>query len=218
MTKPGPTHNDKPAKQDSSSTAAKIRLRRWLLDRMDIEEAYVLDACAGLGQIWEGMEEHVSLMQWTKCDIKPRRPGTLKLDATDAIERFPLETYNVVDIDPYGDPWEPYWALLPRIKKPTAVFLTHSFRLNVCQISYAVAEACGIPHDWMADLPHDGGLMRYMGAHMLSRTVDFVDVLHSAKMGVERGARGKGSGGGLNNQTINYYALGLAPKKEVADG
>ena len=210
--KQGPSHNTRPAKEDSSSVAAKVRLRRWLLDRMGIEEAYVLDACAGLGQIWESMEDHVSIMQWTKCDIEPRRAGTLKIDATDAISRFPVETYNVVDIDPYGDPWVPYWALLPRITKPTAVFLTHSFRLNVTQVSKSLVEAAGIPIEWFPDIPHDGALARYLSERMLSRTVDFVDVLHSARMSVERGPRGKGSGSGLKNQTVHYYALGLSPK------
>lgn len=216
--KNGPVHNDKPSKQDSSSTAAKVRLRRWLLDRMSIEDAYVLDACAGLGQIWESMEDHVNIMQWTKCDIAPRRVGTLKIDATNAIERFPIETYNVVDIDPFGDPWEPYWALLPRIKKPTAVFLTHSFRLNVTQVSRVLCESGGIPSEWFADIPHDGALVRFLAERLLSRTVDFVDVLHSARMSVERGPRGKGAGTGLKNQTVNYYALGLAPKKETVHG
>lgn len=188
-------------KVDNSALAAKIELRLWLLKRMGIKEAYVLDTCAGLGKIWDEMQKHVTVRQWTRCDIKPRRAGTLKLDATEAIERFPLETYNVVDIDPYGEPWDPYMALLKRLTKPTAVFLTYCERSGICTLSLAAGSAVNIPEGWNSDLPHSSDLAQYVGELVLRRTWDYADIFHSAKMRVEKG------GGAL----ATYYALGLRP-------
>lgn len=189
-------------KVDTSDMGAKIQLRRWLLKRMGIEEAYVLDTCAGLGKVWEEMQKHVTVRQWTRCDIKPRRAGVLKLDATEAIERMPIGTFNVIDIDPYGEPWEPYLALLPRIAKPVAVFLTNC-QLSMGNISITASEAIGIPRSWYADLPCAQELHVIANEIILSNTLKHAKVLHAAK--VEKP-------GGMS---VSYYGLGLGPITKV---
>src|SRR4051812_43717130 len=109
---------------DNRSIPTKIELRKRLLADMGLTEVRVLDTCAGAGHIWSAMEDHVAIKQWVRCDLRPRQHGTLALSAVQAIQNLPLEQFNVVDIDPYGEPWEPYMALLARLTTPTAVFLT----------------------------------------------------------------------------------------------
>lgn len=68
-------------KTDNVSLASKVALRRWLLGRMGFTEVRVLDTCAELGKVWDAMSDHVQVRQWTRCDLKPRRPGPLALGA-----------------------------------------------------------------------------------------------------------------------------------------
>jgi hypothetical protein len=169
---------------------------------MGIKEVYVLDTCAGLGKIWTAMEEKVTIRQWTRCDLKPRRAGVLRLDATEALEKFDLSLYNVIDIDPYGEPWEPFLAMLPRLTKPTAVFLTHC-QLGIGSISLAAAQAVGIPQHWHRDLPHDPNVAEYVAAQILGRIWKHAEILHAAKVSIIK------NGG----SDVHYYALGLKPTK-----
>ena len=199
---------------DSSNMPSKVALRLWLLKKMGIKEAYVLDTCAGEGKIWEAMQEQdeITVRQWTRCDIKPRRNGVLKLDATDAIERMPLDTYNVIDIDPYGEPWEPYMALLERITKPTAVFLTCCQLGGRQPISTASCAAVGIPVEWASQIPRESALPRFVSERILNRTVEFVDVMHAGRMVLDPDTNIESGKAQHGRAYVTYYALGLKPK------
>jgi hypothetical protein len=187
-------------KVDSSGTKAKVRLRKWLLTKMGFDEVYVLDTHTGHGKVWEAMEEHVTIRQWTKVDIQPKLLGTIKMDATAAVERLPIESYNVIDIDPYGEPWEPFMALLPRIEAPTAIFLTSCVAVN--NMSRYVEEAVGIPPEWVPELPHGGDFVSFVSEIMLGKSLEFVNVLHAAKLRLVNKSPSR----------IFYYALGVEPK------
>src|SRR5262249_19333858 len=91
-------------KVDNRSLRQKIALRRWLLGEMRFTTVHVADACAGAGTIWETMREHVTVAQWVRSDVKPRQVGTLRLSAAQMIGALPLDSFNVIDIDPYGEP------------------------------------------------------------------------------------------------------------------
>src|SRR5262245_65384183 len=109
-------------KRDNLSLAAKLQIRRWLLDAIACSTVRVLDTCSGEGHIWRAMAAHVTVDRWTRCDVDPRnRPGVLQLTAEDAVMKFPLAQFNVIDIDPYGEPWAAYQRLLPRLPHPMAV-------------------------------------------------------------------------------------------------
>jgi len=199
---------------DSSNIPSKVALRLWLLKKMGIKEVYVLDTCAGEGKIWEAMQkqDEITVRQWTRCDIKPRRNGVIKLDATDAIEQMPLDTYNVIDIDPYGEPWEPYLALLERITKPTAVFLT-SCQLGGRQpMSIVSCEAVGIPATWAPQIPRESALPRFVSERILNQTVEYVDVMHAGRMVLDPDTNVENGREQHGRAFVTYYALGLKPK------
>ena len=183
-------------KTDNVSLASKVAIRCWLLDRLSITDAYVLDTCAGAGRVWAAMEDHVAIRQWTRCDVKPRGAGTLALSALDAVRRFPLDTYNVVDIDPYGEPWAPYRALLARLTRPVAVFLTHG-HVRQSAIQSATLDAIGLPSSW--PVPRTPSLSAFVAQMQLEQTWRHADIQHAAQIRFPR---------------VTYYALGLAPMGE----
>lgn len=185
----------KPPKQktDNRSLRNKIALRRWLLGEMGFTEVAVLDTCAGDGHIWTTMQEHVRVRQWVRTDVNARHPGTLKLSALQAVTSFDIEPFNVIDIDPYGEPWEPYLALLPRLRHPTAIFLTRG-RVEYTVASNAVLAACGIPPSWK--VPHSPRLATYLDNCVLSLTYAHAEILHASSVDL---------------RNVSYYALGLAP-------
>ena len=189
-------------KVDNESLATKVALRRWLLGRLGITEAYVLDTCSGLGKIWDAMAEHVEVRQWTRCDKKPRRDGTLQIEAAEALRRLPLDAFNVVDIDTYGEPWEPYLVLLSRLSRPTAVFLTEGVLGVNTRVSLPLTRAVGLPDTWNQLVPHSATLSAYLGSRVLARTHEHARILHARSVLLRNGA---GAG------RVTYYALGLAP-------
>jgi len=180
-------------KTDNASLPTKVAIRRWLLDRMQFRDAYVLDTCAGLGKVWDAMEDHVTIRQWTRCDVKPRRAGTLALPAIEAVKRFDLSLFNVIDIDPYGEPFEPYRVVLERLQRPTAVFLTHGHVMNA-QVSKANLTAAGIPDGWQ--VPRTPALSAFIAQQNIEGTWKHATILHAAKVALPR---------------VTYYALGVQP-------
>jgi hypothetical protein len=65
---------------DNQHFADKIALRAAILDEAKFEEVNVLDLFAGAGHIWTEMGKKFKLTSYLPVDIKPRLPGTLKLD------------------------------------------------------------------------------------------------------------------------------------------
>jgi hypothetical protein len=183
-------------KTDNVALPSKVAIRCWLLARMGFtDDVRVLDTCAGSGKVWSAMEDHVTIRQWTRCDIHPRWPfrDTLPMSAVQAIAKFPLHVYNVIDIDPYGEPWEAYRALLPRLTTTTAVFLTEG-HVMYGGASNASKDAIGIPTDW--PIPPTQTLSQYVAAHALGRTLEFATVRVAGQIVLPG---------------VTYYALGLDP-------
>ena len=180
---------------DNAALPLKVAIRRWLLDRMGITEAYVLDTCSGEGRVWSAMANYVSIAQWVRTDIKPRTPGTMPLSAEQACTALPVEAFNVIDIDPYGDPFGAYNAMLirRRILGPTAVFLTHGHVAHSV-VADAAARAVGMPTDW--PMPHSPGLSDFIAKMNLEATWKHATILHAAQ---------------IAQKTVDYYAIGLAP-------
>lgn len=193
----------KGAKLDNRSLETKLALRAWLLGKMAITSVRVLDTCAGSGHVWGAMRQRIAVEQWVRCDIKARQAGTLQLDATDAVKSLPVASFNVVDIDPYGLPWEPYMALLERIREgtvtePMAVFLTCG-RMAIMRANLPTMKAVGIPRSWARDLPRSAYVNDYIGGRILSSTWNAADITHAARVTMPR-------------SNVTYYAVGLAPR------
>jgi hypothetical protein len=180
-------------KTDNRSLRNKIALRRWLLGEMGITEVRVLDACAGAGHIWGAMKEHVTVRLWVRSDVQPRQVGTLKLSALQVMGALDLDQFNVIDIDPYGEPWDAYLALLPKLRQRTAVFLTRG-RVTYSVASNVVLAACGIPPSWK--VPHSVRLASYLDSMVLTETWRHAQILHASAVEL---------------RNVTYYALGLQP-------
>lgn len=191
-------------KVDNYSLPTKVALRRRLLSAMGFEEVRVLDTCVGHGKIWEAMADHVHVRQWTKCDVKPKRPDALALSALEAIQKFEMDLYNVVDIDPYGCPFEAFHALLPRLVAPTAVFLTRGQMALGRPTKYAAVKA-GIPASWYELIPHGLAISDLIGEMALSEAKRHVEVRYAWQAKLES----LKSFGGTN---ITYWGLGLYPR------
>lgn len=191
------------AKVDNVSLISKVSLRRWLLGRMGLRTVRVLDTCTGYGHVWRAMGEHVTVDAWTRCDIKPRQSGVLKMEATDAVRMLPVPSFNVIDIDPYGEPWVPYLELLQRFAllrsaaTPIAVFLTHGHIDRFKHLSHSTLAAVGIPEAWVPNLPRTPQLTNCLSSLLLSQTWKYATVEHAARM--------------TPSGQVTYYALGLSP-------
>jgi hypothetical protein len=105
---------------------AKLALRRHFLDKYHSTttqgDARVLDCCQGSGMIWNKLREEYPIEQYWGLDVKPKK-GRLTL----ASERLLAQTgwsYNVIDIDTYGSPWNHWEAMLGNLFGPATVFLT----------------------------------------------------------------------------------------------
>lgn len=186
-------------KTDNVSLASKVALRRWLLERMHLDTVTVLDTCAGAGHVWTAMEEHVRILSWVRCDIKPRQGGTLAMTATQAVKSLPLDAFNVIDIDPYGEPWEPYREVLRRLKAPTAIFLTHGHVMQAGS-SKANLAAVGIPADW--PIPINPSVSAFVAEHCLRQTWHHAAIDHAARVMLAR---------------VSYYALAVRPLAQEND-
>jgi hypothetical protein len=188
--------NDKfgrPIKTDNASLYSKLAIRRWLLSEMGLDTVSVLDACAGAGRIWTAMRKHVTIERWVRCDIKPRQPGTLRLSAVDAMNGMALDRFNVIDIDPYGEPWEAYMAALKRLRRPTAMFLTRGRVLNTVT-TLSMRTVAGLPLTW--PVPQTPVLAAYLDSCLLAETWRYATVHHAAQ---------------IEKPHVVYYALGLSP-------
>ena len=109
-------------KTDHSDLPAKLDLRRHFLRKYHSEPADVLDCYQGEKLIWTQLRQEFPVHTYWGVDLKKKK-GRLKLDSV-GILSLPGWPQNVVDVDTYGSPWKHWEALLPRLSRPTTVFLT----------------------------------------------------------------------------------------------
>lgn len=180
-------------KVDNKDLPSKLELRRWLLHSIGVSDVSVLDTCAGAGHVWNGMRAHVNITKWVRCDIKPRQAGTLQMTAMEAVKALPLSEFNVIDIDPYGDPFGPYLAALQRITQPTTFFLTHG-HIGHGQMSNESVSAAGIPLDW--NYPRTPTLSAYFTQRTIEATWLYADVVVA---------------GEVLHPHVDYYGIHVTP-------
>ena len=107
---------------DNSALPSKLALRRHFLRAYHAgTRPLVFDACAGSSVIWRTLAQEFDVQYWG-VDVKPRR-GRLTIDSIRILQQ-PGWTFDVIDIDTYGSPWEHWAAMLPHVRKPTTVCLT----------------------------------------------------------------------------------------------
>ena len=110
-------------KTDNKNIAAKLKIRRYFLNRYHTDEPpRVLDCCAGGEILWTLLRGEFTVKSYWPLDIK-RKSGRLNLDSVLVLSRSGW-SQNVIDIDTYGGPWKHYAAMLPNVTQDTTVFLT----------------------------------------------------------------------------------------------
>lgn len=143
------------AKTDNANLDLKLELRRRVLRTAQLGPLRVLDLYAGQGKLWGRLRSEFPVQAYTPCDVRPRMPGTLKANVTPLfVEAITASSYNVVDIDTYGEPWETWAAVARRTRERSAIFLTHGV-VGMGQTSHFALGMMGIPHDWKIPVkPH----------------------------------------------------------------
>jgi hypothetical protein len=110
------------SKTDNGNLAAKLKLRRYFLQKYHVgERPAVLDCCQGQGKIWSALRQEFDIDYWG-VDVKPLK-GRLKLDSVKILSQRGWPQ-TVIDVDTYGSPWRHWEAMLPNVVRPIAVFLT----------------------------------------------------------------------------------------------
>ena len=143
------------SKTHIANLALKVELRRRVLRYARFRALRVLDLYAGEGKIWGELRSEFPTAEYMPCDIRPRMPGTVKANVTPLfVEAVASAQYNVVDIDTYGEPWATWTGIAKRVRRRTAVFLTHGV-VGMGQTSHLALEAMGIPSNWKVPVkPH----------------------------------------------------------------
>ena len=187
--------------RDHRTLRAKIAVRVWLLKRLQMTDVQVLDACSGAGYIWTEMEQYVNVRRWVRSDIKPRTdgaPGTvLKMSADQAVSSMDLNDFNVIDIDPYGEPWEAYRVILQRFQHLTAVFLTHG--RTAYDVQDVTRDAMGIPRSW--PIPQLPAVVDYITQRVLEDTHRWARIVDACRYHVHATA---------GRSPVTYYGIGIA--------
>lgn len=113
----------KGGKSDNSNMTAKLKLRRYFLEKYHpAGDGRVFDCCQGEGEIWRRLRRDCQVASYWGVDLKPKK-GRLKIDSIRVLEQ-PGWTDNIIDIDTYGSPWAHWLAMLPHVTEPMTVFLT----------------------------------------------------------------------------------------------
>ncbi|MCC6360655.1 MAG: hypothetical protein IT450_18095 [Phycisphaerales bacterium] len=186
-------------KTDNKNPAAKLSLRRHFLRRYHAEQRpHVFDACQASGKLWQILRREFEVASYWGCDLKPR-PGGVKVDSVRVLA-LPGWSFDVIDIDTYGSPWDHWYAALPRIKKPTTLFLTRG-QLGMGQVPAVAKRVLGLT--FKAKMPNALTLKLYDSATlpMLLAAADHgLDIVEAAE--VDRG----------NSGETRYFGVHVRPR------
>lgn len=199
-------------KTDNHSLEDKVTLRRGLIRKAALEPCSVLDLFAGEGNIWNEMRREsrlpnapppIEVTRYTPVDSAQRQAGQIKAKITPRIIAAldtdgGLSRYNVIDVDTYGDPWEIYLAILPRIRRPTAIFLTRgkvTYGAGRMPITKLSKKCAGIPDDW--DVPGK---------------IELLNRLDECQLKWHEEAAGLAYAGAIKLSRVDYYALLVEPR------
>jgi len=131
---------------DNSNLPAKLKLRRYFLDRYHQVDGSVLDCCAGDRVIWSSLKKEYPHLVYLGVDHRDNYGGgTGRLKANSVrLLKSKFIPQNIIDIDTYGSPWEHWEALLCNISHPTTVFLTCGSVGNISNMSNCDKRALGL--------------------------------------------------------------------------
>lgn len=89
--------------------AAKVQIRRAVLDAIGAEQAHVFDGFAGEGEMFSAVWKDAS--SYTGCDLKYRpmmgdRRLMFAADNRRVLRALDLTVFTIIDLDSWGEPWE----------------------------------------------------------------------------------------------------------------
>jgi len=110
-------------KTDNKHLAPKLLLRRHFLQQYHTDTPpRVLDCCQGSGVLWSRLLKEFPVTGYWGMDKKPKK-GRVLVDSARILASGSWQA-DVIDIDPYGEPWAHWFALLRTGQAPLTVFLT----------------------------------------------------------------------------------------------
>lgn len=191
-------------KTDNANMAAKLALRRYMLQRYHADEGIrVMDCCQGSGAIWSALRKEFSVESYWGVD-KKKKKGRMQLDSARILEQ-PGWPQNVIDIDTYGSPWRHYAAMMPNVRGSITVFLTigQLVTVTVGSLSRASLEAMGLGQLTLPKGLHPK-LSSISVSYCLASCYDHGIIMHEA-VEVESDAR-----------NVRYVGVRLAPSSKRA--
>lgn len=110
-------------KTDNHNLRTKLDLRRYFLHKYHTEmPPRVFDCCQGNGTIWKELQKDYQPQSYWGVDLKPKK-GRIKIDSERVLKQ-PGWSFDVVDVDAYGSPWDHWIAILKHTNNSLTVFLT----------------------------------------------------------------------------------------------
>ena len=183
-----------PTGTDNSNLGGKLALRRHILDQAGFESLRVLDLFAGEGHIWGRLKKEYKVATYLPCDRERRQPALLLGDSPRLLRGLVVSRFNVIDVDCYGDPWECWLHIAPRIEGRTAVFLTCGISSSGSCMGTSVTnwtkKLCGIPLAW--DVPRKWELAVYAAGFAFRAGCQETNVLAAGK---------------IHSGNVDYYGL-----------
>lgn len=135
----------------SRGRAAKVEIRRRVLEAIGPERAGVFDAFAGRGEmhreVWHGAARYVG------CDLEWHRDKrrVFVADNRAVLRSLDLSAFNIFDLDSFGSPWEQALIVAARRKvapgETLGLVLTEGsgLKLKMGGVPRALALLCGVP-------------------------------------------------------------------------
>lgn len=188
-------------KKDNHNSAAKLKLRRHFLRTFHLTTPPdVLDCFAGFSVMWGQLREEFTIAHYTGIELR-KIPGRLRMDSLEYISR-PDWQHDVIDLDAYGSPWKHLLAALPRIQRPTSIFLTIG-NAGLGGLDRQLIAAAGIPFDVPKGLHK--GLTPYLTSIGLALPLRFGLSIESCLEALNPGG------------TCRYIGLHLRPRESSAN-
>lgn len=134
-----------------AARAAKVELRRHVLDEIGASNAHVLDCFCGTGEmyrnVWNAAASYagIDMRPWDPC-----HPPRFVANNLRVLRALNLHAFNVFDLDAYGSPWEQVLVLCARRKwakgERGGLLLTDGSSLNLRWggIPHAMAEIANL--------------------------------------------------------------------------
>lgn len=193
-------------KTDNASLAAKLAVRRYMLDRYHPDgQLDVMDCCQGSGVIWNRLLQEYDVLRYWGLDVK-RRPGRLQVESSRVLAAGGW-TANVVDVDTYGSPWRHWEALTSTLDHPATVFLTVGFvRIGGGHLSELAMNAMGLTPRMCKVAPPA------LLSRLSERSVLYSIAAHPEHVTIVEAVEGERS------RNARYLGLRIEPKAKVTGG